>query len=303
MMCTNVPDSCTYVQQRRATPGSLTLLPVVARPLCLGGRANQAEIAPGTDFGRRTWLEVLAEKALAHLEHDTLDSLEVIGRPPDRNLLVGQHVPVAPRRPLEAPCLPRREAVDGELHVRLELARRLRVARLVVDQLVAAVRQLVHPVHPAAQVVWADAEVELALHPARLRPARHLARVVAMQRLDRLLAELELVVGLAEARPPPGDCEEAHQPLHASGVRIVSGLLSVEALEHLVNDDPEALVDGCLLRDAEDAGELVLEGARPIELDVGRRESKALAAPRQECLERRLVALGDQLTAALRRPL
>src|SRR5204862_8301481 len=80
-------------------------------------------------------------------------------------------------------------------------------------------------------------------------------------------------------------------------------LLAVVALQHLVDDDPEALVDGRLLGDAEDAGELVLERAGSVELDVRCRKRKALAASRQEGLERWLVALGDQLAPALGRAL
>ena len=72
----------------------------------------------------------------------------------------------------------------------------------------------------------------------------------------------------------------------------------MEALEHLVDDDAEALVDRLLLRDAEDAGELVLEGTGPVELDVGGGEREALAAAGQEGLERGLVARRDQLPPA-----
>src|SRR6266545_1268222 len=77
----------------------------------------------------------------------------------------------------------------------------------------------------------------------------------------------------------------------------------MEALEDLVDDDPEALVDRRLLRDAEDAGELVLERTGLVERDVGGRERQALAASREEGLERRLVALLDQLAAPLCRAL
>jgi hypothetical protein len=42
----------------------------------------------------------------------------------------------------------------------------------------------------------------------------------------------------------------------------------MESLQHLVDDDSEALVDGRLLRDAEDPRELVFERAGPVELDV-----------------------------------
>ena len=60
------------------------------------------------------------------------------------------------------------------------------------------------------------------------------------------------------------------------------------ALEHLVDDDPEALVQRRLARDPEDARELVLQRARPVRVDVRRAEQQPLAAARQERLERRL---------------
>jgi hypothetical protein len=46
----------------------------------------------------------------------------------------------------------------------------------------------------------------------------------------------------------------------------------VEALEDLVDEDPEALVEGRLGRDPEDARELVLERAGQVGLDVRRAE-------------------------------
>src|SRR3954447_14869261 len=285
MMCTNVPQFCTYVQ------------------LGFRGGTDQAEIAPRADLRRGAGLEVLAKDSLSDLYHDALHAFEVVRRPADRDLLVREHVPVAAGRPLQSPGLTGGETVDRQLHVGLQGAGRLRIARLVVDQLVAAARELVDPVDAAAEMMWPDPEVELPLDPAGLRPARHLAGVVAVKRLDRLLAELELVVGLAEARAPPGDPEEAHQPLEAAGMGIVPGLLAVKALQHLVDDDSEPLIDRRLLRDAEDASELVLEGTRAVELDVGGRERQALAATRQERFEGRLVALGDQLPATLGRSL
>src|SRR4030095_1508506 len=128
---------------------------------------------------------------------------------------------------------------------------------------------LVHPVDPSAQVVRSDAEVELSLHPARVGAAGNLAGVVAMEGLDRLLAELQLVIGLAEARAAPGGGEQGHQPLEAAGLStgLLRGLLAVEALQDLMDDDPEALVDRGLLRDPEDARELVLERAGPVQGD------------------------------------
>ena len=67
-----------------------------------------------------------------------------------------------------------------------------------------------------------------------------------------------------------------------------------------MDEDPEALVDRRLLRDAEDARELVLQRAGQVEVEVGGGEAEAaVAAARQEGLQRGLVAGGDQL--ALRR--
>src|SRR4051794_32352311 len=236
MMCTNVPQFCTYVQ------------------LGFRGGTDQAEIAPRADLRRGTGLEVLAQDSLSDLHHDALHAFEVIRRPADRDLLVREDVPIAAGRSLQPPGLTGGEAVDRELHVGLQGARRLGIARLVVDQLVAAARELVDAVDAAAEVVWPDPEVELPLYPAGLRPARHLAGVVAVERVDRLLAELELVVGLAEARAPPGDAEQPHEPLEAACMGVVPGLLAVKALQHLMDDDSEPLIDRRLLRDAEDAG-------------------------------------------------
>src|SRR5512132_3623742 len=162
MMCTNVPQSCTNVQRASG----------------LRRRADQPEIAPGADLRRGPWLEVLAENPIAHLEHDALDPLEVVRGAADRDLLVSQHVPVAAGRPFEAPGFAGGEPVDRELDVRLELALWLGVAGLVVDQLVAPARQLVDAVDAAPQMVGADPEVELALDPAWLGAARHLAGVI-----------------------------------------------------------------------------------------------------------------------------
>src|SRR5919106_226130 len=70
-----------------------------------------------------------------------------------------------------------------------------------------------------------------------------------------------------------------------------------------MDDDPEPLVDRGLLRDTEDARELVLERTGPVELDVGRRKGQPLAAAGEEGLERGLIAERNQLTPPLRRTL
>ena len=79
-------------------------------------------------------------------------------------------------------------------------------------------------------------------------------------------------------------------------LRQIAGLLTllaVVALEHLVHGDPEALVQGRLLRDPEDPRELVPQRAGAVGVDVGGGQQHAIAAHRQEALERRLVASGD----------
>jgi hypothetical protein len=67
----------------------------------------------------------------------------------------------------------------------------------------------------------------------------------------------------------------------------------VVALEHLVDEDPEPLVERRLLRDPEDARELVLQRARPVGVDVGRRQHHPLPAQRQKRLKRWLVTRGE----------
>ena len=63
----------------------------------------------------------------------------------------------------------------------------------------------------------------------------------------------------------------------------------MEALEHLVHDDPETLMDRRLLRDPEHPRELVLQGTGAVRVDVRRGQHHAVAARRQERLHRRIV--------------
>ena len=70
------------------------------------------------------------------------------------------------------------------------------------------------------------------------------------------------------------------------------GRASVVALEHLVHEDPEALVDRRLLRHPQHARELVAQRARAVGLDVRRRQHEPRAAARQERDQRRLRARG-----------
>ena len=122
---------------------------------------------------------------------------------------------------LDVPRLAGGEAVEGELQVALEVGLGLAFAGLVVDQLVVAVGQAVDPVDPAAHVVLADLEVELALQPDRLALGDPLALPVEAQRLAAAVAVLQLVVAVAEAGAPPARLEEAGQA--AQPVLVLSG--------------------------------------------------------------------------------
>src|SRR4051794_10107752 len=144
----------------------------------------------------------------------------------------------------------------------------------------AAVRQPIDAVHATAHEVRAESEREAPLERHRLALTLAVELPVAPQRRHRALAELEVVVRVAEPRPPPRRLEELHQVLERSPA------IRVEALQHLVDDDAEALVDRRLLGDPEDARELVLERAEAIGLDVRRGQEQAVAAARDERLER-----------------
>src|SRR5688500_9326593 len=140
----------------------------------------------------------------------------------------------------------------------------------------------------------AELEREPTLEPRRLARALLVELPVPRERRHRLLAELEVVVRVAETAPPPRRLEELHQRVERAPAR------GVEALEHLVYDDPEALVDRRLLRDPEDARELVLQRAETVGLDVGRGQHHAVATARDESLERLLVIAGDRTCAPAR---
>ena len=71
----------------------------------------------------------------------------------------------------------------------------------------------------------------------------------------------------------------------------------MEALEDLVHEDAEALVERRFLGDTEDPSELVLERTRPVGVDVRGGQHDALAAPGEERLERGLVAGHHRLGA------
>ena len=67
-----------------------------------------------------------------------------------------------------------------------------------------------------------------------------------------------------------------------------------------MHDDPEALVDRRLLRDPEDARELVLQRAEAVGLDVRGGQHQPVAAARDERLERLLVVAADRAGAPVR---
>src|SRR3954449_13395025 len=137
----------------------------------------------------------------------------------------------------------------------------------------------------------AETERERPLEPHRLRLLGPEALVVAGQSAGRLVAQLPLLSGVAEAGPPPARVQESQQ-LWERG-----RLAGMEALEHLVDQDSEPLSDRRLLGDAEDPRELVAQGTDPVGLDVGGRQHQAVAPARQEGLERGLVSGGDRLGA------
>ena len=213
----------------------------------------------------------------------------VLGVARHRHLGVVEHVVVGLLGGLELPRLARADGVQRELHVGLELGRGLGPAGLVVDQLVAAVGQPVDAVHAAAYEVVAEAERERPLQPHRVGRARPGSargsgsaprspwRAAGAPRRSRRSRR-----GASRRR-----AGRAARPGSSSGGWVV---LAVVALEHLVDEDPEALVDRRLLRDPEDARELVLQRAGQVGLDVRGREHEPGPAAGQERLERRLRA-------------
>jgi len=82
------------------------------------------------------------------------------------------------------------------------------------------------------------------------------ALLVAEQRAARLLAQLELLARVAEATAAPGDVEQGDDEVGAAGrggAGSAAGVL-MEALEHLVDDDAEALVERRLARNPQAPG-------------------------------------------------
>src|SRR5918998_2013747 len=219
-------------------------------PSLLGRRADDPVVAERADLLRRSRLELLPHDPVADVGDRRADALELLLGVLDRHLLARHHVQVALCGGLQAPGLPCAHLVDGELHVLAQLILCPSLPGLVVDQLVASVRTHVDAVDPPAQQVPAEPEGEAALEPDRLTLVVAQALPVALERIEGPLAELQLVVGVAEAGAAPGGLEEVEQLLAAA-----CGA-PVKPLEHLVQRSPEALVDSGLLGDAEDPGEL-----------------------------------------------
>src|SRR5436305_3611599 len=111
------------------------------------------------------------------------------------------------------------------------------------------------------------------------------ARVVSRQGRCRLAAKLALLLGIAEPAATPPGLEQSQE----LGKRAGGSVQRVEALEHLMDKDSEALVDRRLLGDAENPCELVLERTRPVGVDVRRRQHHPVAALGQEWFQRGLI--------------
>ena len=255
----------------------------------LRGRADQPVVAPRADVEVGARLEVLAGDALGDVGDGALDPIERVGLAAGGDLLVVEDVPVGAVGGLDVPGLAGGDAIEGDLEVVGQLGGALGRAGLVVDELVAAVGMAVDAVDAAADRRLADLEREAPLEPDRPRRARVVALVVAGERRDRTVAVLELVVGEPEAGPPPARLEQPEQAVEPAVVGVSPGgladLLGVVALENVVDEDAEPLVDRRLLRDREDAGELVLERTGPVEVDVRGRQRQAAGPLRQERLE------------------
>src|SRR5215210_3234251 len=260
--------------------------------LPLRRRGGYPVVAERAQLIRGLRLEALLEDALRDLGDRPPHPLELLLGVGDRHLLPLEHVQIALRRGRQVPRLARSHLVERELHVLAQFLGGLRFTGLVVDQLVAALGKAVDAVDAPAHEVRAEAEGERALEPHRVAGALALGLPVALERGHRAGPELAVVGAVTEAGTPPRGIEDAHELVERTAA------LGVVALEHLVQDDSEALIDRRLLGHAEDARELVLERAQPVGLDVGGREHEALAAARQEALERGLGAAAEGLGAA-----
>src|SRR6202035_2060882 len=103
---------------------------------------------------------------------------------------------------------------------------------------------------------------------------------VARQRRARLRVQPTLLFALAEAASAPAGVEQ----IEHLGERLRT--VGVEALEDLMDGDPEALVERLLGRDPQHACELVAQRTAAICLDVRGRQRQADSLARQERPER-----------------
>ncbi len=115
--------------------------------------------------------------------------------------------------------------------------------------------------------------------------------MIARERGVGLSAQLELVLAEAEAAPAPALLEQLEQ------LRERLARAGVVALEHLMHDDPEALVLRLLGRDAQDARELVAQGTAAVGLHVRGRQREADPLARQKRSERGGFARSDRARA------
>src|SRR5438270_6572327 len=138
-------------------------------------------------------------------------------------------------------------------------------------------------------MVGPEPEVEGPLKPHGLGVLPGQPRVVAGQRLACLLPKQALALAVAEASASPARLEQLEHLLERRAA------FGVVALEHLVDCDPEALVECLLGRDAQHSRELVSERAASVGLDVRRRQRQADSLARQEWPERGLAAWCDRL--------
>src|SRR5919106_2314212 len=102
-----------------------------------------------------------------------------------------------------------------------------------------------------------DLERERALEPDRHRVGALVTLPVAGRRGDRPVAVLELIVAGANPPPAPPRLEQPQKAIKPFGAAVLAAALGppllfpelagVEALQNLVDQDPEALVDGRLL--------------------------------------------------------
>src|SRR3546814_4185906 len=109
------------------------------------------------------------------------------------------------------PGLARGDGVERELYVLVELGLALGSSRLVVDQLVRAIRQAVDAVDAPTQHMGPELELKALLKPEWLGVLCLRALVVTTQCLRRLSVQLTLLVRAAHPAAAPGRFQQAGQ--------------------------------------------------------------------------------------------